>query len=61
MHFFFDNAEMLTALENGMSSLDLEDETLLQQDLANLLEIKNGTGRYRNTRYHCSGVPFTKS
>ena len=52
---------MLTALEKEVSGANADEESLLQQDLVNLRQIQDGIGKYRNTRYHCSGIPFTKT
>ena len=57
--FFHDNWEMLTMLEKGIRGYDDKEDSLLKQYLSELRDIRSSNTGYRNTRYHCAGVPFT--
>ena len=58
---FFNNGEMVATLEKGMWGSNDDENALLKEDLSKLHEIRNSNDGYRNTRYHCSGVPFRKT
>ena len=60
-YHFFNTLQMLTTLEKEVSDTNADDQSLLLQDLVNLHQTQDGIGKYRNTRYHCSGIPFIKT
>ena len=60
MPFFFDNDEMLTILEKGLSGANEDESALLEEYQLKLTEIRDSDAAHRHTVYHCAGLPFSK-